>query len=104
MEPEDFRQIILHRPNAVEAVHMGHPDFRVSGKVFATLGYPTDEWGMVKLTPDQQKILVNAESATFTPAKGAWGRRGSTQVFLAALDSETAKNAVQMAWANVAIK
>jgi hypothetical protein len=49
---------------------MGHADFRVGGRVFATLGWPDEQWGMVKLTPEQQKVLVQAEPAVFVPVKG----------------------------------
>ena len=63
MTVEDFRRIALSLPEAVENSHMGHPDFRVRGKIFATLGYPDDSWGMVKLTPDQQESMVDAACA-----------------------------------------
>ena len=53
---------------------MAHPDFRVRGKIFATLGYPDESWGMVKLAPEEQEVLVAAEPAVFVPVKGAWGR------------------------------
>ena len=104
MTPEDFRQIALDLPNAAESSHMGHPDFRVAGKIFATLGYPDSQWGMVKLTSEQQEMLVGAEPAVFTPVKGAWGKRGSTQVLLEALDDATAKSALRMAWERIAAK
>ena len=58
MTADDFRQIALGLPEASESAHMDHPDFRVRGKIFATLGYPDRDWGMVKLTPAQQATLV----------------------------------------------
>ncbi|MEO7725580.1 MAG: MmcQ/YjbR family DNA-binding protein, partial [Chthoniobacterales bacterium] len=61
---------------------MAHPDFRVGNKIFATLGYPDAEWGMVKLTPHHQAELLRAAPETFHPAAGAWGRSGSTIIRL----------------------
>jgi hypothetical protein len=104
MTAEDFRRIALSLPEASESDHMDHPDFRVRGKIFATLGYPDQEWGMVKLTPEQQASLVHAEPAVFVPAKGAWGRRGSTTVRLEIVDEVTLTSAVIAAWRNVAPK
>jgi hypothetical protein len=82
-------------------MHGGHPDFRAGGKVFATLGYPGAEWGMVKLTPEQQRMLVDAEPQMFVPVKGTWGLRGATSVRLAAADQRTMRSALTMAWRNV---
>jgi hypothetical protein len=75
MTPDDFRRLALALPDAIEVGHMDHPDFRVGGKVFATLGYPTDEWAMVKLGPDEQLALCAAKPKIFVPVKGAWGSR-----------------------------
>ena len=104
MTANDFRQIALSLPQALESAHMDHPDFRVRGKIFATLGYPDQGWGMVKLTPEQQTSLVRAEPAVFAPAKGAWGRRGSTIVRLDTVDQVTLSGALVAAWRNVAPK
>jgi hypothetical protein len=101
---DDFRQIALSLPEALESAHMDHPDFRVRGKIFATLGYPDQGWGMVKLTPEQQTSLVRAEPAVFVPAKGAWGRRGSTIVRLDTVDQVALSSALIAAWRNVAPK
>jgi hypothetical protein len=101
---DDFRQIALSLPEASESAHMDHPDFRVRGKIFATLGYPDQGWGMVKLTPEQQTSLVRAEPAVFVPAKGAWGRRGSTIVRLDTVDQVALSSALIAAWRNVAPK
>ena len=76
----DFRRIALQLPEAVESSHMDHPDFRVRGKIFATLGYPEAGWGMVKLAAAQQKRLVASAPDVFVPAAGAWGRAGATTV------------------------
>src|SRR5688572_6917642 len=73
---DEFRKLALSFPEATESAHMGHPDFRVRGKIFATLG-PDEDWGMVKLTADQQASFVSRESDVSHPANGAWGRRGA---------------------------
>ena len=100
----DFRHAALSLPEATEGAHMGHPDFRVRNKIFATLGVPDAAWGMVKLTPEQQEMLMAAEPEAFKPAAGAWGRRGSTHVRLAAVDRTTLRSALTMAWRNTAPK
>ena len=82
---------------------MGHPDFRVGGKIFATIA-PDGERGMVKLTPEQQAVLTRTESAAFEPASGAWGRNGSTMVIFENVDETTARQALAAAWKNTAPK
>ena len=66
MTAEQFRRLALALPDTAESAHMRHPDFRVNGKIFATLGYPDSGWGMVKLTPEQQEVFVRAEAGVFT--------------------------------------
>ena len=104
MTPEDFRRIALGLPEALESTHMGHPDFRVLNKVFATLGYPDQGWAMVKLTVEQQASFVHAEPEVYTPVKGAWGRRGATNLRLETADELSLRHAVVTAWRNVAPK
>ena len=82
---------------------MSHPDFRVRGKIFATLG-PNEEWGMVKLTPDQQSSFVKVEPTVFRPVNGGWGRRGATTVVLDAAGELTVRQALIAAWRNIAPK
>ena len=82
---------------------MGHPDFRVRGKIFATLG-PKEDWGMVKLTPDQQASFILAEPEVFLPANGAWGRQGSTLVQLRGARESSVRRALIAAWRNTAPK
>jgi hypothetical protein len=101
MTPLSFRKLALSLEGATEGAHGGHPDFRAGGKVFASLGYPGKEWGMVKLAPEQQQILVSAEPGMFVPVKGTWGLRGATSVRLAAADMHTMRSALTMAWQNV---
>ena len=82
----------------------GTADFRVGKRIFATLGYPDEDWGMVKLTPEQQSMLVEAEPDIFRPVPGGWGKQGYTNVRLAKADATTLKSALTMAWQNVAPK
>jgi hypothetical protein len=102
--PKDFRRIALSFPATEERAHMNHPDFRVCGKVFATLGYPTKGCGMVKLTPEQQEELAHDEPATFTPVSGAWGRKGATTVHLKSAKKAALRRALEAAWRNTAAK
>jgi hypothetical protein len=97
----EFRTLALSLPEVVEDEHVGHPDFRVGGKIFATLG-PEEEWGMVKLTPEQQAVFVRTAPGAFQPFNGAWGRRGSTKVTLAAADEATVRQALAAAWRKTA--
>jgi len=83
---------------------MDHPDFRVGGKVFASLGYPSHEWGCLSLGPDEQALLCQADPEVFVPAKGAWGRAGSTQVLLRAARKGTVRTALRAAWSRRAPK
>jgi hypothetical protein len=104
MTSDGFRRLALALPEAVESAHMGHPDFRVAGKIFATLGYPDPEWGMVKLTVEQQELFMRVAPEVFVPSKGAWGRQGSTTVLLKRAKAATLRDALAAAWRNVAPK
>jgi hypothetical protein len=77
---------------------MDHPDFRVGGKVFATLGYPTDAWAMVKLAPDEQLALCASKPKIFVPVKGAWGARGATNVRLDVANVKAVREALSLAY------
>ncbi len=101
MTPDAFRRLALCLPEAVEQEHMGHPDFRVGGKIFASLG-PRGDWGMVKLTPEQQATFVRQDPGTFVPFGGAWGRRGCTKVLLASASPGPVRHALHEAWRNLA--
>ncbi len=83
--------------DASESEHMGHPDFRANGRIFATLA-PDGTRGMVTLTPEQQSDMMREHPAIFEPAAGAWGRGGSTMVILSAADEKTIGEAMTMAW------
>ena len=103
MTADEFRSLALELPEASEGAHMGHPDFRVGGKIFATIG-PDGAWGMAKLTPDDQALFLRTAPAVFRPCAGAWGRQGSTQIELAGVDELTVRQALLAAWRNVAPK
>jgi len=92
-----FRRLALAMEGAVEGAHMGHPDFRTNGRIFATL-HAGNKTGMVKLSPDQQKQFLEADPDTFSPAGGAWGRQGCTIVRLASAGDELLGEAMTLAW------
>jgi hypothetical protein len=98
MTADDFRRIALGLPAAEEKGHMGHPDFRVGGKIFATLGYPDAGCGMVKLTPEEQRVYVALDANAFVPVKGAWGLGGCTTVRLSAATEARVHEALEGAW------
>jgi hypothetical protein len=100
----DFRRVALSFPEAEEHAHMSHPDFRVGGKIFATLGYPDKSRGMVKLSPEQQHYFLKDYPDVFVPVKGTWGRRGATSVYLKAASKEMLSRAISAAWHNTAPK
>ena len=102
MTPDEFRQLALSLPESTTSQHMDHPDFRVRNKVFATLGYPDDEWGMIKLTTQQQAVFVHSHPGIFQPVKGGWGRKGATNVRLTNASPEIVREAMAIAWRNVA--
>ena len=100
MTHNDFRRIALALSNAVEGAHMGHPDFRVQNRIFATI-HTDPRHGMVKLTPEQQQAFVRDFPNVFAPESGAWGRGGSTRVIFAEADEELVGEAMTLAWQNV---
>ena len=100
MTADDFREIALSLEDASEKSHMGHPDFRANGRIFSTLG-PGEQWGMVKLTPEEQHEFIRLHPKVFSPASGAWGRQGCTTVRLEAADKATIRSAMLLAWQHV---
>jgi hypothetical protein len=104
MTPNEFRKLALSLPEAIESAHMRHPDFRIGGRIFATLEYPNTDSAMVKLPRDQQKEFVRGNPDVFQPAKGAWGRQGSTIVCLPAAACSLVRKALTAAWRNAAPK
>lgn len=95
---DEFRRLALAFPGAEERSHLGHPDFRVGGKVFATLGYPDAAHGMAVLAPEQQELALAAEPEAFSAAAGQWGERGSTVVRLEAVSGEWLERILRWAW------
>ncbi len=92
-----FRVIVLSLEGAIEGAHMGHPDFRVNGRIFASL-HPGETKAMVKLALDEQDAFVRAKPDVFAPSSGAWGRQGCTDVLLAKVDRTTMRSAAILAW------
>jgi hypothetical protein len=101
MTPAAFVKLALALDGAIQGTHGGHPDFRAGGKVFASVGFKGPDSATVKLTPEQQEMLVAAEPAIFAPVTGMWGHRGYTMIHLPAADATTMKSALAMAWKNV---
>ena len=97
MTPEKFRQLALSLPEASESQHKNHPDFRVRGKIFATL-FAQEDWGVVKLSRELQVELINEEPDVFEACKGAWGRNGATIVFLKNAEEGSVLRALIDAW------
>ena len=102
MTSDEFRKVALEIPKAVERTHMNHPDFRVAGKIFASLGVPDENWGMVKLTPEQQRTFIEKAPEIFGPSRGAWGIHGYTNVYLASAKASILRTALDAAAKNVA--
>ena len=100
MTAEDFRELVLAFEGTAESSHMGHPDFRANGRIFATL-HTGETLGMVKLLPDEQRALLRSHPAMFVPSAGAWGRSGCTNVRLAVADRATVRGALLLAWQHV---
>jgi hypothetical protein len=99
-DADGFRRIALGLKDTAEGAHMGHPDFRVNGKVFATL-HQDMVWGMASLTPEQQQEFVHEYPKVFIPENGAWGRAGYTKVRLATVDEDTLGRALTLARQNI---
>jgi hypothetical protein len=99
--PEDVRALALMLPEVVEGAHQGHPDFRVGGRIFATL-WTDEDRVVVKLTPELQAEMVEVGPDEFEPVPGAWGTRGWTSVDLYAVEEEALRSALLAAWKTVA--
>jgi hypothetical protein len=101
MTANEFGKMALGFPGTVESAHMSHPDFRVERRIFASLGYPDDSWGMVKLTGEQQRAFIKRGAGAFRPCNGVWGQRGATNVHLASVKKSLLKSALRAAIGNV---
>jgi hypothetical protein len=100
---KDFRRLALALDGVIESAHMGHPDFRAHGRIFATIQHDP-AWGGLMLTPEQQQHFLRDHPAAFKPAAGAWGASGSTLVHFASIDEETIGEVLTLAWQNAAAK
>ncbi|MGZ4983940.1 MAG: MmcQ/YjbR family DNA-binding protein [Chthoniobacterales bacterium] len=97
MNAAQFRRLALSNPEASESSHMNHPDFRVNGKIFATLSADED-YGVVMLSPNEQKHFVETDPTAFSPVPGGWGRKGSTRVHLENVSTTILRAAMTAAW------
>ena len=104
MTAADFRRIALSMPKAVEGSHFGSTDFRVGGKIFATLALESQGYGVLLLTPEQQAGMVEDEPRIFSPVPGGWGRKGATRVRLAKVAPDILEGALRGAWGRKAPK
>ena len=98
MNANDFRRIALSLEGVEESSHMGQPDFRVGGKIFATLASEAQGYGNVKLTPEQQAAFIEELPEVFLPVHGGWGRMGMTHVRLAVVSEDVLQGALRTAW------
>jgi hypothetical protein len=98
MNADDFRRIALSLPGAEESSHMGQPDFRVGGRIFATLASQKQGYGNLMLTPEQQEAFVGDAPDVFVPVAGGWGRMGATHIRLATTNEDVLAGALRTAW------
>jgi hypothetical protein len=98
MNIADFRRIALSLPGAEESSHMGQPDFRVDGRIFATLASAKQGYGNLMLTLEQQTAFVEEMTDVFLPIPGGWGRMGSTHIRLAEASEDVLYGALHTAW------
>jgi hypothetical protein len=98
MDIHDFRRIALSLEGAEESSHMGNPDFRVGGRIFATLASADKGYGNLMLTPEQQAVLVEELPEVFVPVAGGWGRMGATHIRLAAAKEDVLAGTLHVAW------
>jgi hypothetical protein len=98
MTAADFRRIALSFNGAEEGSHMGAPDFRVQGKIFATLASQEQGYGNLKLTLEQQADFVRELPEVFLPIPGGWGRMGMTHVRLSQASEDVLTGALRAAW------
>lgn len=100
MNASDLRRLALGFPEAEEKSHFGKADFRVKNRIFATL--PSDEIAVVKLTPEEQQMVISGEPGVFSPVNSGWGLKGWTQIQLSHADETTLLSSLRMAWRNAA--
>ena len=93
----DFRRIALSMEGVEEGSHMGAADFRVGGRIFATLASAKDGFGNLKLTPEMQAEFVAEMPQVFVPIYGGWGRMGMTHIRLAEANEDVLTGALRAA-------
>ena len=98
MTPADFRRVALSFEGAEEGSHMGAADFRVGGRIFATLASQAQGYGNLMLTPAEQTAFVEELPAVFVPIAGGWGRMGMTHIVLAKATEDLLRGALEAAW------
>jgi hypothetical protein len=98
MDADDFRRIALSLEGAEESSHMGQPDFRVGGRIFATLASADQGYGNLMLTVEQQTAFVGELPEVFVPIAGGWGRMGMTHIRLAVAKEDVLAGALRTAW------
>ncbi|MGH9521201.1 MAG: MmcQ/YjbR family DNA-binding protein [Terriglobales bacterium] len=98
MTASDFRRLALALPGTIESSHFGNPDFRVNGKIFATLSLEREGFGVLLLSPEEQAGMVADAPEVFSPVPGGWGRKGSTRVYLATVHPDVLEGALRVAW------
>jgi hypothetical protein len=98
MNAADFRRIALSLEGAEESSHMGSPDFRVGGRIFATLASQSQGYGNLMLTPEVQAEFVGEQPDVFLPVAGGWGRMGATHIRLEAANEDVLGGALRTAW------
>src|SRR3954463_15238662 len=98
MNAEDFRRLALSLEGAEESSHMGAPDFRVGGRIFATLASQAQGYGNLMLSPEQQSEFVAERPDVFLPVAGGWGRMGATHIRLAQANQDLLRGALEVAW------
>ena len=98
MSAADFKRLALDLEGAEEGSHMGAVDFRVGGRIFATLASQAQGYGNLMLTPEQQAAFVDELPEVFLPVKGGWGRMGATHIVLAAANEDLLRGALKTAW------
>jgi hypothetical protein len=98
MNSADFRRIALSFEGAEASSHMGAPDFRVGGRIFATLASESQGYGNLMLTPEQQAAFVGEQPEIFLPVHGGWGESGATHIRLAAASEDQLAGALRTAW------
>ena len=100
MTADDFREIALDLDGVVESSHMNPPDFRANGRIFASLT-AAEDWGVVMITPEEQKELIGSDPDVFVPAAGAWGRQGCTKIWLTSAKKADVRGALTLAWERI---